>query len=92
MGRTHWMNWKEYLASDVWKCGDSPTGAHHWIALQQTMELVAKGYFRCIYCKDVKQFPTTMGSALENYVIEPADVISAGYNPETGYRVTRRKK
>lgn len=91
MGRTHWMNWKEYLASDVWKCDKSPTGAHHWVAMEQSMELKAKGYFRCKHCGDVKQFPTTFQSTMENYRISPDEGLT-GYNPEVGYVGTRRKK
>jgi len=37
------------------KC-DSPTGAHHWVQLDQTEELRKSGYFQCKYCMEVRRF------------------------------------
>jgi len=49
---------EEYIKSEVWKCNQSPTGAHYWIQLTQTLELYKSGYFTCKYCHDVRKFPT----------------------------------
>ena len=57
MGRKDWMNWEEYSASDVWKCSPSPTGAHHWVQIQESEELRKGGYFQCKWCGDVRKFP-----------------------------------
>ena len=38
----YYKNYENYLASDVWKCLDSPTNAHHWIGNANKMH--------CIYC------------------------------------------
>jgi hypothetical protein len=42
---------KEYLTSDRWKCGKSPSGAHYWIihAYQMT----------CKYCEESKSANAT---------------------------------
>lgn len=48
---------KEYLTSGVWKCVKSPSGAHHWVHMTETMDLARDGYFRCKYCYDVRRFP-----------------------------------
>jgi len=46
----------EYLASDVWRCAASPTGAHHWIEIQHAIDFHT-GLWYCKYCRDVKEFP-----------------------------------
>jgi len=51
------MTHNEYLASDVWKCTDSPTGAHHWIEIQYTDGHLHTGLFYCKWCQDAKNFP-----------------------------------
>ena len=52
------MTHEEYLASDVWKCTDSPTGAHHWIEIQHTADgQFHTGLFYCKWCHDSKRFP-----------------------------------
>jgi hypothetical protein len=38
---------KEYIDSGVWKCGKSPSGAHHWI--------ISQDYMICKYCNDNRQ-------------------------------------
>jgi hypothetical protein len=38
---------EEYLTSGRWKCEKSPSGAHHWIILQNEMT--------CRYCECSKQ-------------------------------------
>lgn len=52
------LTYEEYVKSGVWKCDKSPTGAHHWVELKETTKLAKEGYFVCIYCHDVKKFPT----------------------------------
>jgi len=47
------MTYAEYLASDVWKCEKSPTGAHHWIGIGKE----TSGLFYCKWCLDVKKGP-----------------------------------
>ncbi len=46
-------SYEEYLASGVWKCDKSPTGAHYW------REYIGKdserGIFYCKWCYDTKQ-------------------------------------
>jgi hypothetical protein len=36
----------EFVASDRWKCGKSPSGAHHWI--------IQKNQMTCKYCELIK--------------------------------------
>ena len=57
MGKKIWLTGKAYLESDVWKCPDSPTGAHHWKELNHLE--ASSGLFYCKWCFDVKQFPTS---------------------------------
>lgn len=54
------MTYKQYLESDTWKCGESPTGAHHWIARGGHSE----GIFVCKYCMDVRKLPTAFSQAM----------------------------
>lgn len=54
-GKTELID-KEYIKSGVWKCSESPTGAHHWVELR-VGRLANTGHFYCIYCYDVKKFP-----------------------------------
>ncbi len=53
------LNYNEYIASDVWKCKDSPSGAHYWVQMVETEKLAGEGYFCCKYCHDVRKFPLT---------------------------------
>lgn len=57
MGRKIELIDKEYIKSGVWKCNESPTGAHHWVELAKTQKLASQGYFVCIHCNDVSKFP-----------------------------------
>lgn len=47
---------KQYVDSEVWKCGDSPTGAHHWVQdLDEESGLTLDEMpFVCKYCRGVK--------------------------------------
>lgn len=45
---------QQYLASGVWKCDKSPTGAHHWIGMDKDGPT---GDFYCKYCLDTKRLP-----------------------------------
>lgn len=56
------MTHAEYLKSDVWKCGESPTKAHHWIGVMEDGKNAI--LFYCKYCKDVRKFPTTLTEAI----------------------------
>lgn len=44
--------WKEYITSESWKCVDSPTGAHHWLRVDEYFIWV------CIWCCGRKKMPT----------------------------------
>lgn len=57
MGRKAHLNDKDYFKSGIWKCPDSPTGAHHWVHMEQTEKLRNDGYFQCKYCEDVRCYP-----------------------------------
>lgn len=61
MGRKTWLSYEAYLKSDVWKCGDSPTGAHHWIEIKG---LKTRGIFYCKWCGDAKKFPLSLSEAM----------------------------
>lgn len=54
MGRKTWLKYEAYLKSDVWRCKDSPTGAHHWIEIGGPK---TAGVFYCKWCGDAKKFP-----------------------------------
>lgn len=61
---------KEYLASDVWKCTASPTGAHHWIEIQHAIgKDFHTGLFYCKWCRDSREFPTDWGSCNRMFTI-----------------------
>lgn len=62
MGRKTWLSNKAYLKSDVWKCKDSPTGAHHWIEIKGSK---ISGVFYCKWCGDARKFPLTMADAMD---------------------------
>lgn len=53
----HYMSqeYKAYLKSEVWKCDESPTGAHHWVEVEK---YATRSLFVCRYCLDPKEFPT----------------------------------
>lgn len=51
------LTYGEYLASDVWKCTDSPTGAHHWIEIQHENGEFHTGLWYCKWCEDIRSFP-----------------------------------
>jgi len=55
MGRKA-LTYERYLASDLWKCIDSPTGAHHWVEIQHAEDFHT-GLWYCKYCMDSKRFP-----------------------------------
>ncbi len=55
MGRKA-VTYNEYVKSDTWKCEDSPSGAHYWVEMVQTIKLAKEGYFQCKYCSDVRRF------------------------------------
>lgn len=50
----NYLTYEAYLVSDVWKCGKSPVGAHHWIHITQYLEF-NQGWFMCKYCGEVKK-------------------------------------
>jgi len=68
MGRKARLTGDKYVESGSWKCPAAPInpniplhvkhncGAHYWRELNQTKGL--RGYFYCIYCFDVRWFPT----------------------------------
>ncbi len=47
---------KKYLESECWKCGESPTGAHHWLEHDNV--------WICKYCCDVRKWPMSFGAAI----------------------------
>ena len=50
------LSYEEYLASNIWKCVDSPTNAHHWIEIQDSEDgQYHTGLWYCKYCKDSKR-------------------------------------
>lgn len=61
MDRKTWLSREAYLKSDVWKCEDSPTGAHHWIEIKGPK---TSGIFYCKWCGDAKKFPLTFSDAM----------------------------
>lgn len=64
---TKWyMNHREYLESGVWKCKESPSGAHHWI--EHLIDGRSLGIFYCKWCGDVKEFPVTFASASGSFM------------------------
>jgi len=62
MGRKT-LTYEEYLTSDVWLCGKSPTGAHHWVEIQRGRYSAHTGVFYCKYCGDAKEFPIHISAA-----------------------------
>ena len=73
MGKKVCLSYKDYLASDVWKCPMAPinpdielqvannTGAHYWWELRVGK---LRGRFCCAYCYDVKEFATNYSYAV----------------------------
>jgi len=63
----------EYIASGEWKCGKSPSGAHHWIRHDSV--------WICKYCLDMRVFPNTwfeilqMGGTTNIQLGPPADIL-----------------
>jgi len=52
------LTYEQYLTSDVWRCSNSPTGAHHWVEIQHAVgEDFHTGLWYCKYCMDGKKFP-----------------------------------
>lgn len=47
---------QQYIDSDVWKCADSPTGAHHWVQnlLVDSGLTLDEMPFVCKFCRGVK--------------------------------------
>jgi len=64
-----YMKYEEYMASDVWRCKDSPTGGHHWI--ERRIDGLSKGQFYCKWCYDARHFPVTYAEALGGKKIPP---------------------
>jgi hypothetical protein len=50
---------KEYVASGVWKCDKSPSGAHHWI--------IDRTLMTCRYCNNCKQMTSTNPGCYQPY-------------------------
>jgi len=63
------LTYEQYLASDVWRCEDSPTAAHHWVEIQTDEELHT-GLWYCKYCMDVKTFPKDWTACYRMYMVE----------------------
>ena len=42
----------DYITGTSWVCGESPSGAHHWLHEQGNL-------FRCIHCNDERTWPLT---------------------------------
>ena len=62
MGRKVGLDGAAYVESGVWRCGESPTGAHHWIELK--LGHLPAGTFRCCWCGDCRRFPITFTEAM----------------------------
>ena len=45
-------SYKKYLASDSWRCSESPVGAHYWVQ----KDLNKRGMYTCIHCDKAKRF------------------------------------
>ena len=43
---------REYIESGIWKCSQSPTGAHHWTGDEQTLT--------CKHCLKTQEAPQTL--------------------------------
>ena len=43
-----------YLKSDVWKCKESASGAHHWVENKTLYN--DHSVFVCVYCSEERQF------------------------------------
>ena len=52
---------KKYEKSGVWKCSDSPTGAHH---SKEVSREGRYGLFVCKYCQHVQKLPLDYEKAL----------------------------
>ncbi len=44
------LSHQSYVKSDVWRCQESPSGAHHWV--QKTGPSIVYGTFRCLHCRE----------------------------------------
>ena len=53
MGRET-LNHNKYIESGEWKCAESPTGAHHWIEVQNDKHQHT-GHWYCKWCHDGKK-------------------------------------
>ena len=56
MGRKA-LTYKEYLNSNIWRCGKSPTNAHYWLETNSSKGYDHTGVFYCKYCGDAKRMP-----------------------------------
>lgn len=54
-------DYTRYIEDGLWKCNESPTGAHFWIEFAQRD---GYGEFRCKYCLDTRWFPITQTACL----------------------------
>ena len=48
-----------YVKTGLWKCQDSPSGAHHWVEMKS-----GTGRYRCKWCGATRYFPRTYSEAL----------------------------
>jgi hypothetical protein len=42
------LSQQSYVSSGVWRCEESPSGAHHWV--EKTGPATIYGTFRCLHC------------------------------------------
>jgi len=49
---------KTYRESQVWRCASSPSGAHHWVEVEDYGE---SSLFRCKYCGEERKIPPDQG-------------------------------
>ncbi|MFC1987571.1 hypothetical protein ACFLVH_03390 [Chloroflexota bacterium] len=43
--------YQTYLSSEVWKCKEAPSGAHHWV---EHKNLPTGSVFQCVHCGEEK--------------------------------------
>jgi hypothetical protein len=76
-------SYEEYKKSGVWKCKDSPTGAHHWI--------ISDHIWRCIYCDGIKQ-DRKLGAGLSKREIDTIFGYYSGKKNRVEAQRERRKR
>ncbi len=52
MTQTNNLSHQTYLKSGVWKCQESPSGAHHWVEKRGASTVY--GVFQCLHCSEEK--------------------------------------